>query len=249
MATTAPDRTLTGGVLTEVRWAFRRPRPWLEGLAVNLVLSIVYLAWDPLHGRHRAAWVILVGSYFATFVLADVTTTNILGTDRIRVRRGLAAGVGVFRVILAKNAVLLLLVGVPTLVATAILTVASNESPRLALTMVGVALPILTWLGVGNLVSVLLPVAYVPWRLRWRLRYRRGWTARWLVHLAIPYVLLYVLDPFDDSFLSAIRHLKIGGRERPDAHAAIVAVAAIAIWLGCTWVSSEIVRRRGLDVR
>jgi hypothetical protein len=249
MATTAAGRPLTGGVLTEVRWAFGRPRPWLEGLAVNLVFSIIYLAWDPLHGRHRAAWVILVGSYFATFVLADVTTTNILGTDRIRVRRSLAAGVGVFRVILAKNAVLLIVVGVPTLLATAILTVVSNESPRLALTLVGVALPIMTWLGVGNLVSVLLPVAYAPWRLRWRLRYRRGWTARWLVHLAIPYALLYVVDPFDDSFLSAIRHLRIGGGQRTDAHAAIIAVAAITIWLGLTWLSTGIVRRRGLDVR
>jgi hypothetical protein len=55
------------------------------------VLSLLWLAYSPLTGHHRG-WVVLVGTYFASFVLADVTTTNILGVDAQRVRLSLANG-------------------------------------------------------------------------------------------------------------------------------------------------------------
>jgi hypothetical protein len=234
----------------ELVWAFRHPRPWLEGLACNLVLSVLYLFWEPLaHEHDRPPSVILVGSYFATFVLADVTSTNILGHDRIRTRRSLNRGVTIRTLILRRNFVLLVVVGLPVLIATAILTVQTREgSYRLAVTLPGVAFPIFTWIGVGNIVSVLLPVAYLPLKVRWRLRYRRGWVGRWLAHLVLPYLLWYAVEPLADWPLRVMRHARVGGYEPLGVRGAIIAALGLAFWLSGTWVAVRIVRRRGLVI-
>ena len=70
----------------------------------------------------------------------------------------MACGVSTFRSLLIKNLTLLVVVGLPTMIATAVITVTSEADYRLAITLPGVLFPILTWLGVGNLVSVALPV-------------------------------------------------------------------------------------------
>ncbi len=53
----------------------------------------------------------LVGTYFAVFVLADVTTTNVLGADASRVHRALEAGRPLRRILFVKNLTLLVIVG------------------------------------------------------------------------------------------------------------------------------------------
>ena len=191
----APRQRQWRTVWQEVQWSFTRPWHWLTGVAVNLVLSLLWLVVAPLSGQPHRDWAILVGSYFAVFILADVTTTNVLGADAPRVRLGLQHGVWLGRILLAKNLALLIIVGLPTLVATALITVNSEADYRLVLTLPGVAFPILTWLGVGNLVSVLLPVAVLPLRKRWQQRHDVRRTALWMFHLGLPYALLFAVGP------------------------------------------------------
>jgi len=64
-------------------------RRWWRGLALNLVLSLLYLLLAPLTAVPHRDWAILVGSHFAAFLLADSTTTNALGLDAERVSREL----------------------------------------------------------------------------------------------------------------------------------------------------------------
>lgn len=182
-------------VLSEVRWSFTRPWTWLTGVAVNLLLSVIWLLAVPLTGRPHRDWAIVVGSYFAVFILADVTTTNVLGADASRVRLALQRRVPLRRILLVKNLTLLLIVGLPTLIATAIITVNSEPGYRLVLTLPGVAYSILTWVGVGNIVSVTLPVAAAPLRQRWEQRHKLRPTARWLTAILLPYGLLVAVDP------------------------------------------------------
>ncbi len=190
----------------ELRWSFTRPWHWLAGIAVNLVLSLLWLVVSPLSGQPHRDWAILVGSYFAVFILADVTTTNVLGADATRVRQGLTENVRLGRILLIKNLALLIIVGLPTLVATGLITVNSEADYRLVLTLPGVAFPILTWLGVGNIVSVVLPVAVKPLRQRWHERRELSPTAWWLFHLGLPYLLLFAVDPISElpRFLNAL---------------------------------------------
>ncbi len=96
-------RGLCAAVGAEVRWAFTAPRAWLSGVAVNLVLSMAWLVVQPVqHERHRD-WVVLVATYFSSFILADVTTTNMLGVDSVRVEKSLHDGTPLRRLLLVKN--------------------------------------------------------------------------------------------------------------------------------------------------
>ena len=71
---------------------------------------------------------VLVGTYFSSWILADVTTTNLLGADHYRVLQAVSDGVPFWRVVLIKNLALLVIVGLPTL-ATSVVFTLWLESP------------------------------------------------------------------------------------------------------------------------
>ena len=218
---------------------------WLTGVGINLALSVLWLLWQPVTGRPRADWVVLIGAYFATFVLADVTTTNVLGPDATRIERRLRSGGTIRRVLLVKNLTLLAIVGLPTLLLTA---VASHDAHSLAVTLPGVAFPILVWLGVGDVVSVLLAARPIPLRRRWAERRHVTATVRWLAHLALPYGLLYLVQPLGGLPRTIVHQLTRASRT-PDVRGLVLASTAIGIWLVGLLAASCIVRLRGLQIR
>ncbi|SEP78401.1 hypothetical protein [Microlunatus flavus] len=234
-------------VAQDLRWAFQRPYGWLVGIAVNLVLSLAYLLVEPLRdGTHRD-WAVLVGTYFAVFILADVTSTNVLGVDAERTRLRLLRGVALTKILLVKNIALMVIVGLPTLVATAWITVVDEPDYRLALTLPGVLYPTLLWLGVGNLVSVLLPYRPLPLRVRWQ--QRRVWrrTGRWLFCLGLPYALCLAVDPMSrvPRLLSSVLHLPRGS----GVHGVEVLALGVVCWGLLSAVAVRLAHRRsiGLD--
>jgi len=235
-------------VLGEVRWSFTPPMTWLVGVGVNLVLSGAWWLVLPLTGRQRSDWVIVVGTYFATFILADVTTTNVLGLDALRVRVSLVRGVALRRILAVKNLALLVIVGLPTLLVAAVLTVTSEDPYRLVLTLPGVAFPILTWLGVGNIVSVLLPVAVTPLRERWERRRELVATSRWLSCLGLPYVLLYAVNPVSHIPGAVFRNWPTLPRTA-EYRGLVVGLTGVLLWVLGTAVALSIVRLRGLRIR
>jgi hypothetical protein len=147
----------------------------------NLVLALVWLLVQSLHLPRHHDWVI--GTYFSSFILADVTTTTLLGTDHIRARKALHDEVPLWRVLLVKNLALVVIVGLPTLAAATAMTLWLETPARLVVTIPNVAVPIVSWVGVGNLVSVLFPVGDEPLIHRWEQRRDRRATIRWIAHL------------------------------------------------------------------
>jgi hypothetical protein len=190
-------RGLLPAVVAEIRWAFTPPRTWLTGVLANLIFAVGWLAVQPLTlGRHQD-WVVLVGTYFSSWILADVTTTNLLGADHYRVLQAVSDGVPFWRVLLIKNLALLVIVGLPTLATSVVLTLWLETPARLAITIPTVAVPIVSWLGVGNLFSVLHPVSVEPLIRRWRQRGDRRRTRGWMVALTLPYAVYYLADPMN----------------------------------------------------
>lgn len=245
------ELTMARALAAEIRWAFTPPRTWLVGVLANLTLAVIWLTVQPLtaHGRHQD-WVILVGTYFASFVLADVTTTNLLGADHRRVGEALSNGVPLWRVLIVKNLALVVLVGVPTLVAAMALTLWFESPARLAVTIPNVAVPVVSWIGLGNAVSILLPVSAQPVLRRWRRRNERLATTRWLASLTLPYVLYYVADPMDGvghRFLWRQAPSVVGPVFGRDTKGFVHLGIAVAVWLigtavAVTWAHRHPVR-------
>ncbi|ORU98283.1 hypothetical protein AWB93_14975 [Mycobacterium bohemicum] len=248
------ERSLWPALGGEIRWAFTPPHTWLMGVVANLVLAVGWLLVQPLSfGSHRHHdWAVLVGAYFSSWVLADVTTTNLLGVDHYRVRQALANGVPFWRILLIKNMALLVIVGLPTLVTAMALTLWLENPGRLAITVPTVAVPIVSWLGVGNLISVLHPVSVEPLIRRWRQRHDLQRIGSWLLALTLPYGLYYIADP-----MAGVDH-RLLWQELPaiiwpifgrDTKSFVHLGTAVGIWLAATVAAVWLVRRRGLQIR
>jgi hypothetical protein len=246
-------RNLGPAVGAEIRWAFTPPRNWLMGVVANIVFAAAWLLVQPLTpGRHHHDWAVLVGTYFSSWVLADVTTTNLLGADHYRVQQALADGVPFWRLLLIKNLALLAIVGLPTLVTAMILTLWFQTPASLAVTIPTVAVPIVSWLGVGNLFSVLHPVSVEPLIRRWRQRGDRRRTGAWILALTLPYALYYVADPMNGvehrllwTKLPALIWPVFGRDTKSFVHLAI----ATTVWIAGTVAALMWVRRRGVQIR
>jgi hypothetical protein len=247
------EHDLWPAVRAEIRWAFTPPRTWLMGVVANLFLAAGWLLIQPLTpaGGHHD-WVILVGTYFASWVLADVTTTNLLGADHYRVRKALSDGVPLWRMLLIKNLALIVIVGLPTLAAAMALTLWLETPARLAITIPTVAVPIVSWLGVGNLISVLHPVSVEPLTRRWRQRRDRRRTGGWILALSLPYALYYIADP-----MGGVEH-RVLWRQVPaliwpvlgrDAKSFVHLAIALMVWIVGTVAAVLWVRLRGLQIR
>ena len=230
----------------DLRWAFTRPFSWLVGIGVNLVLSVVYLVWVPLSGGSHDDWAILVGTYFAVFVLADVTSTNVLGVDAERTRLRLRSGVRLGEVLLVKNLVLLAVVGLPVLVTTGIITAYGEPEHRLELTLPGVLYPILTWLGIGNVVSVLMPYAPLPLATRWARRRSVGSTSYWVVCLALPYVLCVAVEQL--KRLPRIVTTALGLPVSDLVRGMVLVVLGLVVWALGSATALRLTRRRGVSL-
>lgn len=246
------ERSVLPAVWAEIRWAFTPPRTWLMGVVTNAVFAVGWLVVQPLTtGRHHD-WAVLVGIYFSSWVLADVTTTNLLGLDHYRVRQALANGVPFWRILLIKNLALLTIVGVPTLATAMVLTLWLQTPGRLAVTIPTVAVPIVSWLGVGNLISVLHPVGVEPLLRRWRQRHDRQRTAGWLLALTLPYALYYVADP-----VAGVEH-RVLWQQLPaliwpifgrDTKSFVHLATATGVWVAGTVAAVWWVRRHGLQIK
>jgi hypothetical protein len=245
-------RGLWPAMVAEIRWAFTPPRTWLMGVLANLIFAVGWLAVQPLTlGRHQD-WVVLVGTYFSSWILADVTTTNLLGADHYRVLQAVSDGAPFWRVLLIKNLALLVIVGLPTLAISVVLTLWLETPERLAVTIPTVAVPIVSWLGVGNLFSVLHPVSVEPLIRRWRQRGDRRRTRGWMVALTLPYAVYYLADPMNgvehQVLWTQIPKLvwPVFGRDTKSfVHLGI----AVLVWVAGSVAAVLWVHKRGLRIR
>jgi len=245
------QQDLWPAVRAEIRWAFTPPRTWLMGVVANVIFAAGWLLVQPLTAGRHQDWVILVGTYFSSWVLADVTTTNLLGTDHYRVLKAVSDGVPMWRILLVKNLALMAMVGLPTLAAAAALTLWLETPSRLAITIPTVAVPIVSWLGVGNLISVLHPVGVEPLIRRWRQRHDHRRIGGWVLALSLPYGLYYVADPMNGvdhrvlwTRIPALIWPVFGRDTKSFVHLAIAA----AVWVAGTVAALLWVRKRGLQI-
>jgi hypothetical protein len=239
---TEPRVGLLGDIADELRWTFSGRKGWLLSMVANLLLALVvvgYQSYDPhASGDIKIAH---VGIAVVLYVLADTVNTNQLGADSDRVQSSLERGDSVRRILAIKNlALAVLLVPVALLVSVAVRVLVGRWRllPNTAMYDVGA---VFLWLGLGNVVSVLLP--YRPISIRARLKARPTWK-RWVGRQATPYALYYLgvplllLLPFIAASLG-----KAFGPLRSVEYPLLFVANSIAAWLLGLWLASGYTRR------
>jgi hypothetical protein len=222
-----PRLGLFGDVADELRWTFHSRKGWVFGLAFNLVTALVWVGlqrYDP----HRSGDLKIanIGIAIVLYFLADVVNTNQLGSDRDRVLASLNDGDTVRRILAIKNLALAVML-VPLAVLVSLLVRILVGRWRLILhpllTDVGA---VFLWLGVGSVISVLLP--YRPIAIRARLKQRRTWP-RWAICQAVPYAAYLALVPLMHLPYAAIYHYRLLGAYAP--HYVLYSFVYLAIGL------------------
>ena len=111
-----------------------------------------------------------------------------------------------------------------------------------------VTYPMVVWIAIGDIVSVLLPVRVVRLKSRWRERRDTVRTVWWLVHLAVPYLLLYPVTPLI-NLPRYIIDLLPSPNQTPFMDATALWLASPIVCLLGVAIATRIVRHRGLHIR
>jgi hypothetical protein len=180
-------------VLAEVAATFGHRRARLAGVLLNLVLALAYVGWSHWHPNRPEAFAAAhLGVAVVIWMMADVVNTNQLGADGEEVADQLARGRGAARILATKNlalAAVIVPIAIAVTLGAQLLATRAPDLERASFADVGA---VFCWLGVGSVLSVLLPYRPLPWRAR--LRARHTWL-RWAVCLTTPWVVVLGLEP------------------------------------------------------
>ena len=222
-------------------------RSWLLGIAVNLALALGYLAFTRYHPDQAGPLRLgNVGVAVVVWVLADVITTNQLGADADRVLGQLSRGHRVAGVLVLRNLTLAVVLVPLAIAATLLSTLLVDDPPPLLHALTADVGAVFLWLGVGSVVSVLLPYRPIPLRRRWRAR--STWV-RWGICLGTPYVLAVTVIPLLHAPLQLFSR-----RGAPSGPANLAwtwgyLVLGLAYWLLGVAVAARLARRPRHDPR
>ncbi|HEY1636373.1 MAG TPA: hypothetical protein VGF64_16565 [Acidimicrobiales bacterium] len=241
---TEPRLGLVGDIVDELRWTATSRKGWLIGLSLNFAVAVVYVGfthYDP----HRPGDIRIahVGTAVAIWVLSNTLNTNQLGADSDRALASLRRGDTVPRILAIKNlslAVFLVPLALVISVVVRILVDRWRLLPHAAMADIGA---VFLWLGLGSVISVLLP--YRPIALRERWKARRTWL-RWGICLAVPDLSYFVVMPVLHLPYIAVLGLKVFGPYEPHflAYSFFYLAMGLAYWALGLWLASLYARRR-----
>ena len=175
----------------------------------------------------------------ATWMLADVPATNVLGSDARRVVAAIDDPVMLRRLLYAKNAVLWLLVApVCSLVAVGI-GIFHDRWSTTAITVVGILVVPIGSLGIAAWLGILFPYHPIPLARRWRQRRPYGrMVVRWVTLLLLPYAIVptitsaVALPAFAAWYLTTNGHSRIPDGQLAAGVALTIAFSTMAFFLG-----------------
>ena len=208
----APHRRVITEVADEVRRTFAERKGWLVGLGFNIAIAVAYVAYTHYQpNRPDSVRIAGIATGVVAWVLADTINTNQLGADADRASASLERGRGAMRELALKNGALAVMLLPLAIVLSVGVRLALDRWRAVPHAVMLDLFVVFMWLGLGNVLSVLLP--YCPISLRERWRVPRSWP-RWLLCVAAPYLALLIVNELRWP-VDRLAHYIFG---RPDGH-------------------------------
>jgi hypothetical protein len=178
---------LAHGLRGEIAYVLRRrPHTAVRSLAVSLALGLLYLGFLRVFEWDRdQRWLPYLGLWVISVMMGGAVCINAMCFDALRVRAALEGGARLWHLLVVKNLAIAALVAPVGFLLSGLLAWRAGEVGAFGKACVLVVCFVLLWLGVGNVLSVLLPVRDEPIRRR-----RRSGT---LTQFAIAFVVAYAV--------------------------------------------------------
>jgi hypothetical protein len=241
---TEPRLGLVGDIVDELRWTATSRKGWLIGLTLNFVVAVIYVGYTH-YDPHRPGDIRIanVGTAVAIWILSNTLNTNQLGADSDRALASLQRGDSVPRILAIKNlalAVFLVPMAIVVSVVVRILVDRWRLLPHAA--MMDVA-AVFLWLGLGSVISVLIP--YRPIALRERWRQHHTWL-RWGICQAVPDLTYFVVLPVLHLPYLAVYRLQVFGSYQSHflEYSVFYLAMGLSYWVLGLWLASLYAQHR-----
>jgi len=239
-----PGERIAGTLPEAVRQEFARIRRPPYGVIVCIVVNavLVTVLWfvpvpvvqDLMFSLHRTFWFPIV---LASWLIADVPSTNQLAPDRWRVLAALDDETAIDRLLRAKHLALWLITTPLTVIAAVVVGLVTGDWITMVIAIVWVASAPLCSIGLACSVGVRWPYHELPVRVRWQHRGRwRPMLLRWGILVVLPYGLvpaLAVIGLIPSAAAGAVAHVVGASRSMTDASllAGLVVAIPMTLWI------------------
>jgi len=183
---------LAHGLHGEIEYMLKRkPRSIVKSLAVGLALGLLYLGflrvfeWDK-----DQKWLPYLGLFAISVVVGGAVCLNAMSFDAMRVRAALDGGARLWHLLVIKNLALVCVVAPVGFLLSGLLAWRAGDLVAFFKACALMVCFIVLWLGVGNVLSVLVPIRDEPiWKRR-----RSGTLKQFLVAFTVSYVIGYLVN-------------------------------------------------------
>jgi hypothetical protein len=238
---------LAHGLRGEIHYILtRRPRSVVKSLAISLALGLLYLGfirlfqWDT-----RQRLLPYLGLWAISVVMGGSVCLNAMSFDAMRVRAALDSGARLWHVLVIKNLALATLVAPLGFLLSALLSWRAGDLGAFFKACALMICFIVLWLGVGNVLSILLPIRDEPVLNR----RHDGTLKQFLIAFTVAYLIGYLVNLMLLWRVFAAQQLaeRLGSVVIP---AILVILSSLAMWFLLTIFAMALAQqpkiRRGL---
>jgi hypothetical protein len=169
----------------------RKPRSVVKSLAISVAMGLLYLGFIRVFEWDKdQKWLPYLGLFVISVVMGGAVCLNAMSFDAMRVRAALDSGARLWHLLVIKNLALASLVAPLGFLLSGVLAWRAGDLGAFfkacALTICFIVL----WLGVGNVLSVLLPIRDEPIRNR----KQSGSLKQFLIAFTVAYLIGYLVN-------------------------------------------------------
>ena len=211
----------------------RKPRSIVNSLAIGLALGLGYLGFIRVFQWDRAQpWLPYLGLLAISFVIGGSVCINAMSFDAMRVRAALDSGARLWHLLVIKNLALFCLVAPIGFLLSGLLAWRAGDLGAFFKACALMICLILLWLGVGNVLSVVVPIRDEPIRNR----RRSGTLKQFVIAFTVAYLVGYLVNIMLLLRVFAAQELaqRLGSVVLP---AILIVLSSIGMWILLTIVA------------